>query len=811
MLISNDGLIDIMIGRNRFEKRWQHKEMRWAALVKRLETTHRTTESYKEYIKSTPDRQSTIKDIGGFVGGLMSGGRRKNGSIIHRQLITLDADNNPDIEEILKTNKHRNIACCIYSTHKHSVESARLRLILPLKEPVDIDEYEAIARMVASWYDIDVFDPTTFQPTRLMYWPSTSKNGEYYFHYNNGQWVIPSKVLAEYNDWSNVTEWPVSSSEKAKVDTLKVKQQDPLEKTGMIGSFCRTYTIPEVIDRYLPDIYEKGTIENRYTYRNGSTSNGLVIYEDTFAYSHHSTDPVSGVLCNSWDLVRLHKFGSLDDMVEGTRIKKPSTTAMYELVATDADVRITVGREKLTEAQELFGNFEESQKESEPVDSWLKKMEIDSKGNYLNTINNSVLVLDNDPTFKGKFKYDDMKKSIVIDGKLPWRGKEGIYTQIADEDFAAIRHYLELIYKLSSITKIDDAIAIVAKKHLFHPIRDWIASIKWDGQERAEELFMTYLGANDTAYTRMVTRKALLACVYRIHEPGCKFDNMIVLIGEQGIGKSTIIRKLGHKWYNESLTNINTKESFEQLQGAWIIEFGELNSIRNAEVEAIKHFLSKTKDDYRPSYGRTVQEFLRQCVFFGTTNAMYFLKDVTGNRRFWPLVCDLSQATEDVFAGFTLEEVKQVWAEVYTWYLMGEAIHLPLKTQFEASKVQAKHMENDDRIGMVEEFLEIRLPDNWYEIGIYEKRAYLEGDELVQTGKMQRTMVSAIELYCELFRGTYKDYNTRIGREMFQLLRQIPNWENKDKKWKIPYYGRQRVFQRIPNKTKSNSTHWTND
>lgn len=806
--VINDGLVDIMVGRNRFEKRWQHKEMKWAALVEKLSKTHRTVETYKEYLKAKPERQSNLKDIGGFVGGLMSGGRRKNGSVIHRQLVTLDADNDPDCELFESISKKKGIACCTYSTHKHSVEKPRLRLIIPLTRPVDIDEYEAIARKIADWYGIDYFDPTTFQPTRLMYWPSTSKDGNYYFHYSNGKWVNADSVLSQYKDWMDTTEWPISTGEKEKVERQSKKQADPLEKRGVIGSFCRTYSISEVIEKYLNDIYEKGNLEDRYTYKAGTTSNGLVVYNDTFAYSHHSTDPINGTLCNAWDLVRIHKYGMLDETYEekeGNKgARKPSFIAMQDLATADVMVKTTIGKEKLIEAQELFGDIpvigNMMPTEPEKPDSWLGKMEVDSKGNYLNTINNVVLILENDPCFKNLFAFDDMKKAICVRGKLPWNAKHRGTTQIVDEDYAGLRHYLELVYRITATTKIDDGVVLTAKKNTFHPVCDWITDIKWDGQKRAETIFMDYLGANDSAYTRMVTRKSLIACIYRIFEPGVKFENMLVFVGEQGIGKSTVVNRLGHKWFSDSLNNIGSKESFEQLQGVWIVEVSELNSLKNAEVETIKHFLSKQKDSYRPSYGRVSQEFPRQCVFFGTTNSEYFLRDTTGNRRFWPLVCDLSRATEDVFIHFTLQEVEQVWAEVYTWYLMGEPIYLPLKSEHEARKVQALHMEKDERMGAVEEFLEIPLPDNWYELGVYEKRAYLEGDELVKSGKMKREWISTIELYCELFRGQYKDFNTRIAKEMTYILKNLPGWEMKENKRKIPFYGKQRVYERVTNK-----------
>lgn len=800
--VSNDGLIDIMIGRSRFEKRWQHKEIKWGVLINKLSKTHRTVETYKEYIRAKPERQQSLKDIGGFVGGLMSSGRRKNGSVIHRQLITLDADNNPDCDLFEKISLKKGLACCTYSTHKHSIESARLRLIIPLTRPVDIDEYEAIARKVAEWYGIDFFDPTTFQPTRLMYWPSTSKDGVFYFDYKDGKWLDADKVLNLYEDWMDATQWPVLTSEKEKVEKLSKKQADPLEKVGMIGSFCRTFTIQAVIEKYLPDIYQPGTTPDRYTYKGGTTANGLAIYDDTFAYSHHATDPISGILCNAWDLVRLHKFGSLDDNYDELEKKgsqRPSAKAMQELASSDIEVKTTIGREKLHEAQQLFGEIPlEEGKEPEIIapDAWLQKMEVDSKANYLNTINNIVLVLENDPAFKSKFRYDDMRKNITINGKLPWRGNEGEITAITDEDYAALRHYLELIYRITSTPKIDDAVLIVASKNVYHPIKEWVLNIEWDGKLRAETMFIDYLGVNDSMYTRTATRKFLVACLYRIFEPGCKFENMPVLVGEQGVGKSTIISRLGYLWFSDSLTNIGSKESFEQLRGSWIIEFGELNSIRNAEVEIIKHFLSKQKDDYRPAYGRVVQEFPRQCVFVGTTNNGQFLKDITGNRRFWPLVCGIRKPLKNIFTEFTQNVVEQIWAEVYTWYMIGEQRHFSFDMEIEAKKVQALHMEDDDRIGAIEEFLEIKLPKDWTKMNIYEKRAYLDGDDEIRNGTFKREYICGIELYIELFRGTYKDFNTRIGREMTNLLKQAENWTPLDVKMAVPGFGRQKVFIR---------------
>ncbi len=292
--------------------------MLWSDFVKKISTTHRTAETHTEYLTAKKVRQDEIKDIGGFVGGYISGGRRKAGSILHRQLVTLDIDfGKSDIWDDFKM-LYSN-AAAIYSTHKHSPEAPRYRLIIPLNREVAVDEYMAISRRIAGSLGIENFDHTTFQPSRLMYWPSTSKDGEYFFDHQDEQWLDVDETLASYRDWTDTSEWPVSIREGTIVNKAIQKQGDPLEKTGIIGAFCRTYDIHEAIDTFLSDVYDPCDIEDRYSYKEGSTAAGLVVYEDKYTYSHHGTDPTSGKLCNAFDLVRIHKFGLRDeDVQEGT-------------------------------------------------------------------------------------------------------------------------------------------------------------------------------------------------------------------------------------------------------------------------------------------------------------------------------------------------------------------------------------------------------------------------------------------------------------------------------------------------------------
>jgi len=253
----------------------------------------------------------------------------------------------------------------------------------------------------------------------------------------------------------------------------------------------------------------------------------------------------------------------------------------------------------------------------------------------------------------------------MIKGNLPWHRllnkKEG--DQWKDSDDSSLRHYIEKVYRITSPMKINDGLLIVEEKNKFHPIRDYFNSLVWDGVKRVDNLFIDYLGASDTKYNRMVTRKALVAGVARIFNPGVKFDYMLVLVGKQGVGKSHILSLLGQNWYSDSFNTVQGKEAYEQLQDAWIIEMAELTAAKKAETEAVKHFISKREDIYRVAYGKRVTKFPMQCVFFGTTNEMDFLKDKTGNRRFWPVMVEKHRIKKNLWREDIKAEIHQIWAE----------------------------------------------------------------------------------------------------------------------------------------------------
>ena len=796
--IKHDGKLDLAIGKNRKETSWKNKEMEWSELVKKLSETHRTAETYSEYIASKKDRQDEIKDVGGFVGGYINNGRRKPENVSHRQLITLDIDfahvNIWDDFSLLFGN-----AAVLYSTHKHSSDSPRLRLILPLDRPVLSDEYIAISRKIAGTLGIDYFDDTTYQPERLMYWPSTAKDAEYKFEYQDGPWISADDLLNSYHNWQDSSEWPVSSRIDKLLQRNIQKQGDPLEKPGVVGAFCCVYGIAEAITTFLSDVYEPCDIDDRYTYKEGSTSGGLVVYDDKFAYSHHGTDPVSNKLCNAFDLVRIHKFGLKDeDAKEGTpTVKLPSYTDMVGLATKDYKVRKQIGSEKLSEAKGDFSNNIEGEETEAINDDWLAELDVDRKGNYYSTTNNIILILTNDPMIKGCLAMNVFEQREVALRHLPWRKVTAETKYLTDTDDAGIRHYLENTYEITGVQKVQDAVRMVMLKNSFHPVKEYLETLEWDEKERVDTLFIDYLGAEDNVYTRAVTRKILVAAIARIYHPGVKFDYVLTLVGDEGLGKSEIFSRLGRQWFSDSFTTVQGKEAYEQLQGVWIVEMAELAALKKAEIESIKHFVSKKVDRYRVAYGRRTEDFPRQCVFFGSTNKIDFLRGENGNRRFWPVLVKVQDPVYDLFKDLTDEEVGQVWAEAISLYKAKEPLYLSRDLEDMARRKQTEHSEQDDRKGLVEKYLNTLLPDNWDELDTFARRSFLNGDdELQMKGTVKRTRVCIAEIWCELIGGTLKDMTRFNVNDLHSVMRTVEGWKEHNTKIRFKNYGVQRGYIR---------------
>lgn len=784
---AHDGELIISTGRSRFETHWKNEKILWSALLGKLSASRESQETHEEYKNLVKSEQDRIKDIGGFVGGHLKDGRRKTGCVKARQVVTLDMDFAPlTLWEELMNNLELTGAMAVYSTHKHSKTSPRFRLIIPLDRQVTEDEYEAIARKVAEKIGMDWFDPTTFQATRLMYWPSHSKDVEPFFKYYDAPFLSADEVLAEYPDWMDVSYWPTAKEETQRKEKGR-RQEDPTGKENLVGAFCRTYTITEAIETFLPDVYVPGTQSNRYTYRGGSTSNGLVVYDDDiFSYSNHATDPAGMQMCNAFDLVRIHRFGELD---EGAREgERPSYKAMLDFVRNDDKVKRIMAKERKEKAVLDF---------AKETDGWEEKLQFDKRGNIMPTITNVTLILQKDQELQS-IRLNELSGSIEAE-KLPWSHPNKYWR---DVDEAQLYSYIADTYGVEfPESKFTKALDLVADNRRFNPLRDYIEDLPaWDGMERIDRLLIDYLGAEDCPYTRAVTRKTLVGAIQRVLKPGCKHDTVLVLDGKPGIGKSTFLSKLGGAWFSDSLslTDTRDKTAAEKLQGVWIMEIGEMQGTRKADVDILKGFISRQVDEYRAAYGRVVQRRPRTCIICGTTNSTTgFLRDTTGNRRFWPVTVN---GGKKPIWDMTEEERAQIWAEALHLVKAGENNYLDAQMEKEAEKAQKEALEYDEREGQVVDYLETLLPKDWYSWDLYKRVDYFQQrDELsgVEEGILPREKVCALEIFCECFGRPRNTWKRQDGYEIAAIMARIAGWERSGVADRTTGYGFQRLYKRI--------------
>ncbi|MGN0106265.1 MAG: VapE domain-containing protein, partial [Hominilimicola sp.] len=479
--------------------------------------------------------------------------------------------------------------------------------------------------------------------------------------------------------------------------------------------------------------------------------------------------------------------GDLDeDAKDGTPVNKlPSFIKMNELAAADEDVKKLLIHERIQSANEDFADSD-----------WQLELDIDKQGQVKATLDNLMLILRNDEGLKN-IAFNRHRDGIDARGGLPW---EQIKDGWNDSDNAALKVYINHKYGVYSPTKTKDAVLTAASERAYHPIKEYLESLPpWDGVGRIDNLLRDYFGADDNSYTRAVIRKSITAAVARIYQPGIKFDSVLILNGPQGIGKSTFFSKLAGKWFSDSLTVTDMKDKAgpEKLQGYWILELGELAGMRKTEAETVKSFISRVDDKYRASYGISVENHPRQCIIVGSTNAEDgFLRDITGNRRFWPV--KVSGNSEKKPWQITNAEVHQIWAEALVLYKNGEKLYLEGEDAETAVQEQADAMETDEREGLVRAYLDTLLPENWDDMNLYERRNFLNGNDFGAdecTGTVRRDTVCNMEIWCECFEKDRSAMEKSDAYKISAMMEKIEGWTKSGYKY-YSAYGKQRIYTR---------------
>lgn len=850
------------------------------------------SETQAQFLSMKKDDQVRSKDVGGYVLGTFRNNRRVKRNVIELCGVALDADHaQPGMIDTIRYSVP--YLTIVHSTRKHSRDKPRYRIIFLLSHPVTPEQHSAISRKLADQIGMEMFDKSSFEPNRMMFFPSISSDSEYVFKVFGRELCDPDAVLAEYDDWRDISQWPVCPDEKGFVngDGASKKLVDPLSKGGVIGAYIKTHSISRILEEFGTDLYEPSSIPNRWSYKEADSTAGAVSYDnDTTFYSFHASDPLSGIVMNAFDLARVLHFGHLDEKCRNNTPtdKLPSYKAMMAYARDDGDVREMLAWEKAEEARKVFGypgssapsgaissmrastgsnGFDPSkasdpstistgsdpstgsdyatsedgstpsglgelaecgsgegeqgeqgeQGEGEPGvggtkdPDWKRKLQYNSYGDLENSMYNAMQIFHNDENLQAII-FNELSESLEIKvdrsagiKDVPWSHPNEIWR---DQDDSQLIAYLELNYGSFSERIYRNAVAKIADDRRYHPIRDYMNALPpWDGIPRVDRLLCTTLGAEDSPYVHAVTRKTLCAAIARIMVPGTKFDTILVMIGPQGTGKSTLISRLGMKWFNDSLMLTDTKDRTapEKLQGYWIHEISELAGLRKGDQETMKGFLSRQNDIFRPAYGRRSTPHMRQCIFVGTTNAEQgFLRDTTGNRRFWPVTVPgysarLPETVPPDAATFhkqswklTQDDIDQIWAETLTYYNAHEPLVLPAELKEEAEAIQRESMETDDRESLVREYLEKLLPENWYDLEIPVRLNYLNAGEFAGSklvGTMKRDKVCNMEVWTECFGNTSSKIGRSDSNQIIAMLERIPGWKRSPVKKRIKPYG----------------------
>lgn len=772
--------------------KWSTVRYTWEDFLERLKRDIRGTETMREFDRLDRTARANLKDVGGYMAGELSGARRLKSAVLSRSMITLDVDYADGLFPVEFDTRFPGVAAVIYNTRSDREKSRRFRVVIPFAEEVqDAAQYEAAARKMAELLGIDLFDPTTFQAERMMYWQSLSSDQPKVFEVFEGEPISAEYLLSLYGnneEWRDIRNWAFKSDQEKETRAIvsKAMAQNPREKAGLVGAFCRAYSVPAAIEKYLSDVYEIAPGNDRYTYKAGHSVGGMIVFDDLFCFSYHSTDPISdGHAYNAYDLVRVHKFGHLG--------KEDSTKEMNKLVCVDKEcVKDMVTPDADLDDFDDYGDAVKSDITEEVTDLvW----DLDGKGNKQVTVNNFVNAFKSDPLLNGLLAYDMLKETIVFTRpSFTAKGsKKG--DLVNDTDISIIKGRIERMHGIYNDAKLNDAIEQVSSDNAFHPIKLYLESLTWDGVPRIDTFLVEYMGAEDNAYTREAFRKMLLAAVTRIYEPGRKFDTALVFYSEQGVGKSTLIQRLSKGWFNDSLTNLSGKESYEAIQFAWLVELAELSALRKSDVEAVKNFISKREDTYRGAYARRVKTHKRQCVFFGSTNDDEFLKDATGNRRFFPVGVKRTRKTRLIFEPEFDAIVDQLWAEAMEGYMSGEALTLSDEAEAIAGGTREEFTERTPIQGLIEEYLDRLFPADYEDRFLAQRLDFLNGD-LGEEGTETKNSFSLIELWTEALGRRKDEYTVVKARELSNAVKALKGWK-RDKQARQKIYGPQVIYRRV--------------
>lgn len=777
-------------GRGRNLGKAKNKTLGWGQFRKLFEKPTRTKESFKAYMKMDHDEQVRLKSVDGWIYRThVEAGVRNAHSGKPSDIGTLDFDYaSPDfLDRIEMGLVAPSVDFFAHSSRRHTDEKPRIRIYVLFDRPVSNEEYGAVMRIFAQKMEptMTMVDKVSFRPAQMMFKPTASKDGDWFFVHNEGQPLAVDDLLDDFTanvgDWKDISNLPKCEGEELREHAEKA--EDPTEKKGPVGDFCRAYDIEAAIEAFdLPyEAVDDHSAKPRYTFTGGTTTNGAVVEDGgLFLYSHHGSDPCADMLVNAFDLVRIHKFGKQDEKEsrDTPMAQLPSWKAMIDFISDDPGYKRQQAKSKYDQQamfddvmddywsengepededddeEDLVGDpdaaresFQDDiddlvgdpkakrgseaasaagrrkQKRRKPPEGWFPDaLELDKAGNIVQNLPNAQVIIHNDPRLFDAIAYDDFMKRVVLRRDILSKMETVPPIYCTDKRRGDIwQDYHDITvrailaapngkgkkgYGIDKLAERDLAAAIstVAMRNKFHPIKDFLEEAAEtenheDDIETVETLFIRYLGVEDNAYHRETARNVLVASVVRIFEPAHKFDYAPVLQGPQGIRKSTFLEALyGEEYFGELTCNLrDTQKIAETIGGIWGMEFPELSAFYKSDHNDAKQFLSAKQDKVRMAYDRRVSVFPRQATFWGTTNDKKYLKDPTGNRRWWPIIVQFLQIdTDDLTANR-----ERIWgAAMRVYRQMREEQKfgtLPLYLRSDEARDEARRLQEDAR------------------------------------------------------------------------------------------------------------------
>jgi hypothetical protein len=749
--------LDIATAPRQDSKHWHQGTIAWADLLKWVETP------------------ASRKACGNYVLGKLRDSVRNKTTIVSRSAITLDVDSPAPgfLEGFSMVFAH---AALVHTTYNSAPDEPRYRIIIPTDRDLLPDEYIMAATVLMERFGAGQFDPGSVQPERYMFKPSAQKRQWFEHLVLEGSPISADSLLADFTvDLRN-----------APAPTVHKNKRNPFELDGVVGAFNRVYQDwGDLIATYeLP--YEPAG-EDRWHLVGARSEAGMgpIANTEGLVYSHHVHDPAHGRTCSAFDLVRLHRFGDLDAKASpDTPINKlPSHVAMADLAAVDSRV---VG-------ELVGGDFSHIGTDDDPDDpDWRLRLTISARTGQVNdTIGNWDLIRDHDPAFRA-LRYNELALTIEADSDLPWRPLSRGGAAFSSTDYAALALYLEREYRFRPPRfLVDELVRTTAQRHYFNPIREYLESLEWDGVERMET---SLPGVRPTRYTRMVARKSLVAAVARVMDPGCKWDHTTVLFGSEGLGKSFWLHRMA-KGFSANLGRIGDKDTLLAMQRSWIMISDEGYSLKKADADVQKEFLTRTEDVFRLPYERESVAHPRHCVIWGTTNDEVFLRRQEGNRRFLIVRCE----DRVDFEALTEEYTDQVWAEAVDAYRKGELLFLQDDESAVAADEREQFIEEDALSGLVENYLETLVPPTWDAMSPQARSEWLRdrADGVVPLGTEPINQVCSTQIWVEVLGRRVGDHRRTDLLDITAVLKRVPGWTILPGRHRLPGYGPQVIFQRV--------------